>query len=160
MANGEGDIRVEKDKTVPGGGIEIEQQEGEIAPPILEEEERTEEEAKEVPGAQKVAGKIAISAAVIKPPLRLEGNLLADITGWAGWLYTEEELEDICQLIAQCGWELQPQYQALIALATLHGVRFVGFTAWKRKGRPGDLRSKKQTGVDPLPRKPDEEVSK
>lgn len=150
MAKKDG-IEIEQEK--PTEGIGIEHAEGEIEPPLQREGEEVPEEA---PEAKKVVGKIPLSPAVIKPPLRLEGTLLAEFTGWTGWLYKEEELEELCNLIAECGIELSPQIQVVIALGTMHSVRAAGFMAWRRKGRPGDTR--KQTGEEPKKEIPGEEV--
>lgn len=146
------DVKIEKEH-VPGG-IEVEHAEGEIEPPLGARE--GEEPPEEVPEAKKVTGKIPLSPAVIKPPLRLEGTILAEATGWAGWLYTEEELEELTNLIAECGIELSPQIQVVIALGTMHGVRVAGYLHWKKKGRPGDTR--KRTGEEAKKEVPGEET--
>ena len=136
------------------GGIEITPTEGELAPPL--KEEVVEEIPEVVP--PRPPTKIPLSPAVIKPPLRFEGQVLSELTGYTGWLYTEEDLEDIANLIEQCGWEVAPQIQILIALLTLHGVKYGGYLAWKRAGRPGDLKKKKEVGEMPREAKPGEEV--
>jgi len=147
-------LRIEHDEDQPRtGGIGIDSTEGELKPP-LGEDYRQEEEP---PEARQVTGKIPLSPAVIKPPLRLEGSILAETTGWKGWIYTEQELDELCSLIEQCGVEMSPQFQVFIALGTMHGVRVVGFMDWRRRGRPGDARQK--TGVkEDEPRPPGEEV--
>jgi len=147
------ELKIEKEEAHPGG-IGVEPTEGEIKPPL--EQPEGEEIPEEVPEAKRVMGKVPLSPAVIKPPLRLEGTVLAEATGWKGWLYTEEELNDLCELIEQCGIEMRPQVQVLIAFGTIHGVRIAGYMAWKRRGRPGDTR--KQTGEKPKEEKPGEET--
>jgi len=148
----DGEINVKKEE-VPGG-IRIEPTEGEIKPPL--EQVEGEIPSEEAPEAKRILGKIALSPAVIKPPLRLEGTVLAEATGWKGWLYTEEELNELCELIEQCGIEMKPQVQVLISLGTMHGVRVACYMNWKRMGRPGDTR--KQTGEKPKEEKPGEET--
>ncbi|GAH08802.1 unnamed protein product, partial [marine sediment metagenome] len=59
-----------------------------------------------------------------------------------------EELDELCALIEQCGIEMSPQIQVFLALGTMHGARFVAFMDWKRRGRPGDLRKKSDTGIE------------
>ena len=152
--NKESDVSIEKEQKP--GGIGIEQTKGEIEPPLAEREEGAAEE--EEIEAKKITGKIPLSPAVIKPPLRLEGRVLSEVTGWTGWLYDEEELNELCSLIEQCGIEMTPQIQVFIALGTMHGARFVGFMDWKRRGRPGDTRKKAQTGVEKKEEKEGEEV--
>lgn len=148
----ERDVKIEKEESP--GGIRVEPTEGEIKPPL--EPVEGEVPPEEPPEARMVTGKIPLSPAVIKPPLRLEGIFLAESTGWNGWLYTEEELNELCELIEQCGIEMKPQVQVLISLGTMHGVRFAGFMNWKRRGRPGDIR--KRTGEMPKEEKPGEET--
>ena len=129
------------------GGIQIKQTEGEIRPPLEEqfkEEAERGEEGEEEEVTRKITEKIPISSAIIKPPLRLEGNVLAEVTGYPGWIYTEEELEEITLLIQELGVMLSPGIQVVIALATMHGAKFTAFQIWKRTGRKNDL--KKQTG--------------
>jgi len=151
----EDELRVEQEEVDSRGGIRIEETPGEIEPPLGRYEEG---EGEEPPDAKQVTGKIPLSPAVIKPPLRLEGRLLAETTGWNGWLYTEEELDELCNLIDQCGIEMSPQVQVVIALGTMHGARAVGYFDWRRRGRPGDSRKQSQTGVEKREERPGEEV--
>ena len=154
--NKEPGIEVEKPtEAEKGKGIEIERKKAEIPPPLPEGEEVVAEE--EV-AAKKVIGKIPIHPAVVKPPLRLEGNVLAQLTGFPGWIYTEEELDAIAELITECGWEMDPRIQIILALGTLHGVKFMAMRIWQAQGRPGDLRRKKETGVVEREEKPGEEI--
>ena len=128
------------------GGIQIKPTEGEIEPPLKEQfKEEAESRAEgEEEVTRKITEKIPISSAIIKPPLRLEGNVLAEVTGYSGWIYTEEELAEITALIQELGIMLTPQIQIVIALLTIHGAHFTGWQIWKRTGKKGDL--KKQTG--------------
>ena len=140
------------------GGISIKPTEGEIKPPLEEqfkEEAERGEEGEEEEIARKVTEKIPISSAIIKPPLRLEGNVLAEVTGYPGWIYTEEELEEITLLIQELGVMLSPGIQVVIALATMHGAKFTAFQIWKRTGRKNDL--KKQTGEVEKKKVPEDE---
>jgi len=139
-----------------GGGIKITEQPTEIAPPLGAPEEGEEGPAEEIePG--RVTGKMPLSPAVIKPPLRFEGMVLSEITGYPGWLYTEEDLEDIAELIRECGWEMDPRIQILLSLVTIHGAKFTGYMAWKRTGRKGDLRKVSSTGEVEGTKRPKEE---
>lgn len=158
MADPGAKIIVEPGKEI--GGIQIKQTEGEIKPPL--EDQFKEEAEKGVEGEEeevtrKITEKIPISSAIIKPPLRLEGNVLAEVTGYPGFMYTEEELEEITALIQELGVMLSPSIQVVIALATMHGAKFTAFQIWKRTGKRGDL--KKQTGeVEKKEVPPGEEV--
>jgi len=141
-----------------GGGIQIKPTTGEIEPPLREQFKEEAErgiEGEEEEIARKVTEKIPISSAIIKPPLRLEGNVLAEVTGCPLWMYTEEELEEITFLIQELGVMLTPQIQVVIALATMHGAKFTAWQIWKRTGRKGDL--KKQTGEVEKKKVPEDE---
>ena len=137
-----GDIKINKE-SAGEGGIKVIEAPTEIKPPLEGPEEEAPVEEIE-PG--RVTGKIPLSPAVIKPPLRFEGMVLAEMTGYPGWLYTEEDLEDIAELIRECGWEMDPRIQILLSLVTIHGAKFTGYMAWKRTGRKGDLRTTSKTG--------------
>lgn len=151
----EGDVEV-KQAPAGEGGIKVVEPPTEIKPPLESPEEETPTEEIE-PG--KVTGKIPLSPAVIKPPLRFEGMVLAEMTGYPGWLYTEEDLEDIAELIRECGWEMDPRIQILLSLVTIHGAKFTGYMAWKRTGRKGDLRKVSKTGeIEPTKRPKEEKV--
>jgi len=136
------------------GGIKVVEAATEIKPPLEGPEDQGPAEEIE-PG--RVTGKIPLSPAVIKPPLRFEGSVLAEVTGYPGWLYSEEDLEDIAELIRECGWEMDPRIQILLSLVTIHGAKFTGYMAWKRTGRPGDLKKVNKTGEVDRTRRPKEE---
>jgi len=155
MSQSEGDIEI-KQQPAGGEGIKIIEQATEIKPPLSSPDEEKEPSVEEIePG--RVTGKIPLSPAVIKPPLRFEGMVLSEITGYPGWLYTEEDLEDIAELIRECGWEMDPRIQILLSLVTLHGAKFTGYMAWKRTGRKGDLRKVSTTGELDKTKRPKEE---
>jgi len=153
------DIKIERDK---GGsaGISIERAEGEIAPPLTEERLAEEERPPEEQiAAKKIVGKMPLLPGVVKPPLRFEGQVLAEITGYPGWMYTEEDLEDIATLIAECGIEADPRLQVVIALLGLHAAKFTAYVAWRRTGRKGDIRSREaETGTITKTERPPEEA--
>ncbi len=151
----EGDVKI-KQETAGEGGIKVVEQPTEIKPPLEEGEEAAPKEEIE-PG--RVTGKIPLSPAVIKPPLRFEGMVLAEMTGYPGWMYTEEDLEDIAELVRECGWEMDPRIQILLSLGTIHAAKFTGYMAWKRTGRKGDLRKVSTTGeLERTNRSEDEKV--
>ncbi|MBT9132990.1 MAG: hypothetical protein DDT33_01521 [Firmicutes bacterium] len=122
-------------------GIIMDEPTGDLEPPIKD----TQADEPELPTARQVTGKIPISPAVVKPPLRFEGLLLSQLTGYPGWIYTEEDLDEIAKLVQECGYEATPAIQLLLVMAGLHGAKFGGYLAWKKAGRPGDLRKR---GID------------
>lgn len=149
----EDDIKIKMEET---GGMRIKQTPGEIKPPL--DEEQIKEQAEEEPVGKRITGKIPLSPAIVKPPLRLEGTVLSEITGFPGWMYTEEDLDDIASLILECGWELTPQIQIIVALAGLHGAKVAAYLHWKRTGKPGDLRKERGSGEQKTGERKGEEV--
>jgi len=154
MING---IDMEKGDMEGAGGISFEKAKGEIKPP-LEGYEAVEEEETKVIG-KPLKGKVPISPAMVKPPLRFEGLVLAEVTGYPGWIYTEEDLEDIATLIQECGFELDPRIQVFVALGTLHAAKFTGYLNWKRSGRPRDIKKRSSTGEERREDRPGEGVA-
>lgn len=128
-------IEIEDSGTTGGAGIIMGEPTGDLEPPIKEEAAAEPE----IPTAREISKKLPISAAVVKPPLRFEGQVLSQITGYPGWIYTEEDLEEIARLVQECGLEVSPVIQLMIALTGIHATKFTGYVAWKKKGRPGDL---------------------
>ena len=132
-------VEIEEPKDV-SGGIMMEEPTGDVEPP-LKGEAVAEPEApapREIP--RELPKKVPLSPAVVKIPLRFEGQALAHLTGYPGWVYTEEDLNEIASLAQACGIEAPPAIQLVIALTGVHAAKFAGYIAWKKKGRPGDLR--------------------
>ena len=137
-AGGEGGGRfeVKKMQGKPGGLQAKALGDPEVRPPLepldgkeLEEEEK-EEDLRVVQ-----SGKIPIHPAVVKPLLRFEGEALKEFTGYPGWLYSEEDLANIAELVQQTGLEATPIMQLMLALAGAHAERTMGYFAWKRSGK-------------------------
>lgn len=120
--------------------------EPEVKPPL--EGPEGEITPEEISPAIKVAreGKIPISRGVVKPLLRFEGMLLAETTGYRPFLYTEEDLEDIWQLVEQTGLEATPVVQLFLAMGGLHAEKFAGYMVWRKAGKPEALSMKKGEG--------------
>ena len=88
---------------------------------------------------------------MVKPPLRFEGFLLYEITGYEGWLYTEEDLEDIAKLVKECGLEATPVFQLIFSMAGIHGTKAAGYLTWVRRGKPGKVeRSSEQAAEEAI----------
>lgn len=156
MPNGEAEPEIKVEKKAKEPGIQITPTPGELEPPLAKEE-AVEEPTEEEIAAKRVVGKIPLSPAVVKPPLRFEGLALAEATGYPGWIWTEEDLEDFAMLIQECGLSADPRIQVLIGLFTLHGAKLMGYVAWRKSGKKGDLR-KSETGEAPKKERPGEEV--
>ena len=134
---------MEKDPEKTPGGFSFEPPTGDIKPPLTEEGLREdEEEIKSTEARQFVQGKIPLHPAVIKAPASVVGRLATEITGYPGFTFTEEELNDLAELWVACGIETSPTIQALIGSVAVLGVKIGGYTVWRRAGKPGDVRQK------------------
>jgi len=128
-------IKVGEVTEKPSGIRILKRGEPEVEPPLKEGEgEPGLEELPKVKLARE--GKIPISRGVVKPLLRFEGMALAEQTGYSGFLYTEEDLEDIWQLIEQTGLEATPVVQVFLVLGGMHAERFGGYWMWRKAGKP------------------------
>lgn len=158
MTTGENEeIKVEK---TPGdSGIRITPTESELAPPLTEDREREEARiAEEEVTPKKIIGKMPISPIIIKPPLRFETLALQEATGYPVPIWSEEDIEDLANFVADLGLEMHPGFQVLLSMVTAHAAWFLGFSAWRRAGRPGDLKRGSETGEVAKTERPGEEI--
>lgn len=79
-----------------------------------------------------------MTAAIIKAPLRFEGNILKELTGFDGWMWTDEELEEVGRLFESCGFTANPMVQIALLLMTLHMTKAMGWVAIRRSQRQTD----------------------
>lgn len=116
-----------------------------VEPPLagLEQELAAEEEAagtKVPPGVGLMAeGKIPLDPLVVTPILRFEGQVLAELTKYKGWLYTQEEIDAIGGLIQQCGISASPSVQLIVCFLGLHMAKGGGWLMWRRTGKPESM---------------------
>lgn len=89
-------------------------------------------------------GSIPLMGATVRAPLRLTGRLMAENSGYAGFYFTEEELADITMAIEELNIYAPALAQAVAIIGAALLVRGVGFVAWRRDGRPGDIRKRKE----------------
>lgn len=100
--------------------------------PATPEELRLEQAEEKLRTAAR--GKIPIVPGAVRLPLRFEGEFLAVTTGWDGWRYSDEDLEDIVELVQACGLEASPAIQLIACLSGVHAAKLAAFAAWKKKG--------------------------
>ena len=135
-------LRVQrKEPAIEGTGVTMTRRRvTEYAPPL---KDRTEEDYQAALGdidkqdqklSGAVRGKVPILASTVRIPLRFEGDFLSTTTGWDGWKYTEEEMDDIWLLVQSLGLEATPAIQLFGIIIGLHGAKLAGFMAWKRRG--------------------------
>lgn len=125
------------DKKPPeGGGLNMEMvTEHEVPPPLAGVEgEKPEGEA----GAEKVAqelrkGKLPLPGSAFKGPIRTLGLTLTELTGYEGWGYTEEELQDIATAWEACGIEASPLVAAIIVTVGVTGGKAGGYFVYRRQ---------------------------
>jgi hypothetical protein len=119
-----------------GGGINMEMvSEHEVPPPLAGEEGKETEEQK---GAEKVAaelrqGKLPLPGSAFKGPIRTLGLTLSELTGYDGFGYTEEELQDIATAWEACGIQASPLVAALIVTLGVTGGKAGGYFVWRRQ---------------------------
>lgn len=122
-------------ETKDTGGINIEQvAQYETKPPL---EGVSEEEYKEQTGIGKVEeeikrGKIPLPGSAFKGPIRTIGATLTELTGYPGWGYTEEELNDIATVWEACGIEASPMVAAIVVTVGITGGKAGGYFVWRR----------------------------
>ena len=127
-------------------GISFKRVEGDIPPPAArmkpeEKAEATEEKAEEDKARDFARGGIPLHPAVIRLPASVFGRLATELSGYEGFTFTREELEDLASLWMECGIEADPRLQAMVGSVAMLGVKAGGYTAWRRQGRPGDIRA-------------------
>ncbi len=131
-------------KDQPGNqGMKFTKPEAETKPPFLgrEDDEDIQEEIPprgEVSGEEKVlrAGKVPLHPAVIRLPFSILGRVGTELTGYPGFTFTKEELDDIAELWAQCGVMMSPMIQAAIGTTAMVGGKSLGYFAWVKAGKP------------------------
>lgn len=122
----------------PEGTAYFKREEGEARPPLEAEagaEVGAEAEAEARVGALR-AGKVPLHPAFVRLPLRAEGALLSHFTGFPGFEYDEATLNDLGEMAQQLDIQLNPMWQFVVALLSVHAVKALGFLAWRRAGKP------------------------
>lgn len=117
---------------------EFQRVEGEFKPPLTETEPSEELSSEETGGKSPLetmkGGALPIHPALPKLFLSVEGNILAELTHYEGFRYTEQELQYASEIICALGLNLDPRIQALVAIMGLHMEKFGGYMAWRRGG--------------------------
>ncbi len=124
-------------ETPTPGGISLERgSDGQIPPPLAGVSEEPEQEA---PGLVKEMkkGAIPLPATMVKAPLRTAGLIATETTGWEGWGFSDEELEDIASAFQDAGVEVPPLVAALLTLSGVVAAKAGGYYVWKRKKQQG-----------------------
>lgn len=110
-------------------GVEAPYADVERAPEVVDEE-------------LKVArtGKVPLHPAAIRFPASVSGRLASELTGYPGFAFTDQELQDLGEIWAQVGVQASPIVQAVLATVAMIAIKGLGFTAWSRTGKPGDIK--------------------
>lgn len=90
----------------------------------------------EVATAQLKGGKVPLHPAFVRLPLSLTGRAAQGVTGYDGFIFTDQELNDLAELWIQCGVTLSPVMQASVATITVVAIKVIVYTQWRRAGKP------------------------
>ena len=120
-----------------GPSVSFRKMEGEIKPPLAD---MSEEELgpPTIAPQERVAraGKVPLHPAAIRLPFAITGRALSELTHYPGFVYTEQELNDLAELWIQCGIEASPLAQAILATVTMFGMKILVYGMWIRAGKP------------------------
>ena len=126
-------------------GLHFTEAEGQAEPPLTSEEEEIEETAElgEIPEERRAAagrvarqGKVPLHPAVIRLPASILGRVGTELTGYPGFTFTDQELNDLADLWMQCGIEMSPMIQAAVGTTAMLGGKSLGYLAWVKAGKP------------------------
>uniref|UniRef100_A0A6H2A4C4 Uncharacterized protein n=1 Tax=viral metagenome TaxID=1070528 RepID=A0A6H2A4C4_9ZZZZ len=128
----EEEIRAE----APPSGIKFTKAEAEIKPPAEVEEEAPP--LREIPPEERVAraGRVPLHPAVIRLPASILGRIGTELTGYPGFTFTEQEINDLAELWIQCGVMTTPLLQAAIGTTAMVGGKALGYLGWVKAGKP------------------------
>jgi len=135
-------------------GIAFNRVQGDIPPPATRRkhedtisEDTTEDQKIDQERTREfVEGRIPLHPAVIRLPASVFGRLASEITGYEGFTFTQEELDDLASLWMACGIEANPRLQAMVGSIAMLGVKAGGYTVWRRQGSSGDIRNARRRG--------------
>ena len=128
-------------------GLHFEEVKADTPAPLgAETTEEEEAELGEVPrppgagagAAERVArqGKIPLHPAVVRLPASILGRIGTELTGYPGFTFTEQELNDLADLWMQCGIQMNPLMQASIGTTAMLGGKSIGYFSWVKMGKP------------------------
>lgn len=83
------------------------------------------------------AGKVPLHPAVIRLPCSILGRVGSELTGYPGFVFTQQELDDLAALWEQTGVQMNPMTQAAIGTTAMIGGKVLGYFAWVKAGKPG-----------------------
>ena len=137
-------MTMEKERTKDGGaGIHFEKPPSQVKPPFAgaQEEEGFKQPLPPREGLgteERVmrAGKMPLHPAAIRLPFSIFGRIGTEISGYPGFTFTEQELNDLAELWIACGIEMNPLLQASIGTSAMVGGKSLGYYAWVKAGKP------------------------
>lgn len=135
---------VTEDHVEGGPGLSFKRDTPGTKPPLFEGREGEEELREAVPLREEIgaeekvmrAGKLPMHPAVIRLPFSILGRVGTELTGYPGFTFTEQELNDLAELWVQCGVEMNPLLQASIGTTAMVGGKSLGYFAWVKAGKP------------------------
>lgn len=111
--------------------------EAQVSPPLAAGEIREEkaEAPPEVEEIRPIVGPAPLHPAMIRLPASVLGRAAHLMTGYEGFEFTDQELNDLAELWVAAGIRLNPTTQAAIGTTAMLAAKVGGFIAWKRMGK-------------------------
>lgn len=153
---------VTKNHVEGAGGMKFSKPPAQVKAPFEGREE--EEELKqpmppqgEVGAEERVtrAGKVPLHPAVIRLPFSIAGRIGFELSGYPGFVFSEQELADLSELWVQTGVVMTPMLQAAIGTTAMTGGKFLGYFAWVKAGKPS-IPGAKAIGEETMEKKEEE----
>lgn len=130
---------VKKERVSAGEGIRFTRPTSSTKPPLAEREEEAGEEILRKEAREEEVlrvGKVPLHPAAVRLPASILGRIGTELTGYPGFTFTEQELNDLAELWIQCGIEMNPLLQASIGTTAMVGFKSLGYFTWVKAGKP------------------------
>lgn len=132
-----------------GEGLGFERVAGKLEPEGARQ--AREGKAAEAAASLKPVKAVQISPALIRLPASMSGRMLAELTGFSGWAFTEEELKDLTELWGQVEMPMTPKTQAITATLIIVAMKVGAWFAWHKSGGRKVDKDGALTAVIPAP---------
>jgi hypothetical protein len=84
------------------------------------------------PGATPVV--VPLSAPIVKFPILTVSHAVAEVTGYPGWNFTEDEANALADAIAELGYQVPPWANAMLLAVGIVAGKTISYAIWKRRG--------------------------
>ena len=93
--------------------------------------------------------KLPLDPNVIRFPIMTISRAGAEITGYPGWQFTDEESKVLSEALAKLMIEVPAWANVALLAAGMLGGKALGYTAWRRAGQPGRRSPSPSNGTGP-----------